>query len=192
MQGQYFDAMQFDPTQGGGLPKHPIGKFPAGVTATDIKPNKENDGQYLEIVYTTQAGQIAQRFNLWNNSAMAVDIAQRQLSALCHATGIYKLDMAKKGAELLNAGLQIEVREQLKNPAYNEVFKVFDKNGVEPGQAGTQQQTTQQQPQPTGQTWNQQPKQEAQPQPQPNGGSPWQPGAAATGGATVEKAPWQK
>lgn len=198
-QGQYFDASTIPPEQGGGLPKHPIGKFPAGIVETAIKPVRDSNSQFLELIYQTQAGKIAHRFNLWHDNPQTVEIAQKQLSAVCHATGIYKLDMAKGGAELLNASLMIEVREQPKNAAYNEVFKVYDKNGNEPGQPAQQGQQAQQPQQSQQPAWQQpaqqQPQNQPQPQPQPQGGGqPWQPGGGGNngGGGGDAKAPWQK
>lgn len=217
MQGQFFDATQFDPTQGGG-PAHPVGKFPAYISATSIKPTRENDGQYLEVEFTTQAGKIVMRYNLWNNNPQAVDIAQRQLSALCYVTGVFKLDMAQQGAEFRNKQLQIEVRAQAAKPQYTEVGKVFDVQGNEPqSNKGGQQQQSQPQPQQqtqppagqqNGQPWNSQPA----PQPQPPAGGqqqqPWQGGQqqqpqqqpgqqqapwnASGGTAPNPQAPWNK
>jgi hypothetical protein len=130
-----FDATQFDPTQG--TPTHPVGKFPAYISKTEIKANKDNTGGYLAIELTTQAGVIVNRYNLFSTSAQAVEIAQRQLSALCHATGVYKLDFNNEAAALRNARLQIEVGLQKgQEPGgYTEVKRVFDGGGNEPGKA---------------------------------------------------------
>jgi hypothetical protein len=184
--GQFFDATQYDIDQNSGLPKHPIGKFPANISGTDVKPTRENDGFFLEVEYTTAAGKIAQRFNLWNNSDQAVDIANKQLAALCYATGIYKLNMQNKGAELRGAALQIEVRVQPKNDKYNEVGKVFRADGNEPTKEA-QQPAQSFQPQQTQQPA--QPQQQAAfvPQVEQPKAAEWQPGGGATAPA---KAPW--
>lgn len=133
-----FDANQFSPEQG--LGKHPTGKFPAVVSETSIEENTNKDGGYFSVKFTTQAGQIIKNYNLWTQSTdegkvKMVEIAQKNLSALCHATGVYKLDWQNEGAAIRGARCQIEVTPQTKNPQYNEVSKVYDANGNEPGKA---------------------------------------------------------
>lgn len=150
-----FDATQIAPNQG--APSHPVGKFPAFIASTEVKPTKENNGFYLQLNYKTQAGDIPQRFNLWNANPQAVTIANGQLSAVCHATGIYRIQSAD-ASELRNAQLMIEVREQKGNTGYTEVARVYDRNGNEPGKAqggpspapAQQPPPMQQQPQPAG------------------------------------------
>lgn len=131
-----FDATQFDPSQG--TPTHPPGKFPAYISNTEIKANKDNTGGYLAVEFTTQAGKITSRYNLFSQSQQAVEIAQRQLSALCHSVGIYKVEMSNEGAALRNGKLQIEVGIQKgqEEKGYTEVKRVFDANGNEPGKSG--------------------------------------------------------
>lgn len=172
-----FDAAQYEIANGGG-PKHPSGKFPARITATGMKPNKQNDGHYLEVEFETPSGKIVMRYNLYNNNAQAVDIAQKQLAALCYATGVLKLDMQQQGREFVGKQLQIEVRDQQDN-RYSEVSRVFDAAGNEPskgGPAASQQQ--QQNNNNGGGGWNHN-NQTQQQQNNNNGGSsaaPWAPG----------------
>ena len=99
-----FDATQFDPTQG--TPTHPAGKFPAYISKTEIKANKDNTGGYLAVELTTQAGVITSRYNLFSTSAQAVEIAQRELSSICHAVGVLK---PKDSQELHNKPLIVTV-----------------------------------------------------------------------------------
>lgn len=153
MQGS-FDATQFAPKQIGDT--HPTGKFPATITNTSIEPTKdnvnrvpgcENDGMFI-VEFTTPAGTIAMRYNLWNKVAKAVEIAQGQLAALCHAIGVYKLDFLNDGAVLRGSRCQIDVADQLDNErkpnGYTQIKKVYDPNGNEPGKPPTQQQPAQQ------------------------------------------------
>lgn len=121
-----FDATQFDPTQV--MPVHPVGKFLATISGTDIKPTKENNGGFLEVMFTTEAGSIPMRYNLWNQSQQATDIAHKQLSALCYATGVFKLDYANKAGALRGARCGIEVTKQ-PNSDYTQVAAVMDVNG---------------------------------------------------------------
>lgn len=172
MQGA-FDATQYAPKQSGTT--HPIGKFPATVSNTSIEPTKDGNGGMFIIEYTTQSGTIAQRFNLWNQNEKAVTIAHGQLSAVCHSTGVFKLNWENDGAALRNARLQIEVIEQIDKETklpngYTQVSKVYDVNGNEPGKP-SQQPQVQPQNQPAQQqqpSW-QQPAQ----QPQPSAAPAW-------------------
>lgn len=141
-----FDATQHDPTQI--MPAHPVGKFLATISGTDIKPTKDNNGGFLEVMFTTEAGSIPARYNLWNQSQQAADIAHRQLAALCYVTGIFKL--GGKAEMLRGARCGIEVTKQ-KNGDYTEVAAVMDINGNLPTKQPSpvaSQQTFQPQPQP--------------------------------------------
>lgn len=149
-----FDATKIEPNQG--TPKHPTGKFPAIISETGTD-GKDETG-YFFVLFTTPSGQIRKQYNLWTKSTEAnmlqmVSIAQNNLSALCHATGIFRLG---DGRELLNARCMIEVTPQTKNDKYNEVSKVYDVNGNEPGKVPAQSQPAAQQGWPT-----QQPQQAA-------------------------------
>ena len=130
-----FDANLYEPSQGGG--PHPKGKFPTTISNTSIKPTKSGDGGLFEVEFSTQAGTITNRYNLWNKEPKAVEIAQKELSALCYATGIFKLDFRNDGAALRGAKLIIEIDDQKNKDGtpngYVEVKKVYDASGNEPG-----------------------------------------------------------
>lgn len=168
MQGT-FDANQYAPKQAGTT--HPIGKFPATISNTSIEPTKDGQGGMFIVEFTTQAGSISQRYNLWNQSEKAVQIAHGQLSALCHATGVFKLQWENDGAALRNGKCQIEVVEQIdketKQPnGYTQVAKVYDVNGDEPGKPKQQAQVQPQQPAQQPQQWANGPQNGAQQAPQ--------------------------
>lgn len=195
MTNDVFDATTVQPAQGGMA--HPAGLFEFGITNTYAKANKGNTGGMLVVEMTSPAGRIENRYNLWNQSPQAVEIAQKELSALCHAVNIYKITFPKDpsgnpipdraGFELRGGRGRMEVTPQLdregKPNGYMEVKKVFDINGNEPGKTGSapQPQPAQSQPmqtQPNG-AWA---TPNAQPQPNPNpapqgwgGGQPAQP-----------------
>lgn len=138
MQMNYeFDASQYTPNQGGGA-IHPVGRFPFLILKTEIVGNQAGNGGYLTVTYKTPEGEIADRFNLWHENPVTVRIAHEQLSALCHAVGIFKVSMSNEGAALLNAQGMIEVVKQGgDNPkGYTQVAKRLDRNGNEPGQQG--------------------------------------------------------
>lgn len=68
----------------------PTGEYVAQIIDSDMKPTKRGDGQYLELTYEILEGDqkgrlVWVRLNLDNPNAKAVEIAQRQLSSICHA-----------------------------------------------------------------------------------------------------------
>lgn len=145
MQGWNFDARNVEPNQGGGA--HPVGKFPATIVGTAIVENKDKNGGHAAIEYQTPAGTITQRLNLWNKSEQAVNIAHGQLSAICHATGIYNVKGDDELAALRGGKCVIEVVYQKGHApgetdakGYTEFKKVYDAAGNEPGKPVTQQQ----------------------------------------------------
>lgn len=147
-----FDATQVAPDQGG---VHPIGRFPFVIKHTEIKPNQQNTGGYLEVVYDTPAGVISDRFNKWHENPQTVKIADAQLSALCHVTGVYRVTGATHCAELRGARGQIDVAAQIdkvtKQPnGYTQVVQRLDVNGNPPGKAGAGPAAPQPQQQPFG------------------------------------------
>lgn len=133
-----FDARQFQPVYSVGQ-AHPLGIFDAQITNTEVKPVKDNPNFGLfEVEFTTPAGKVVDRFNLWNQSAQAVEIAHKQLSALCFVTGVFVLDYSNQGAALRGARCKIEVGEQVDKKTkqatgYVEIKKVMDLAGNEPG-----------------------------------------------------------
>lgn len=186
---QAFNAQQYDPTQGVG--SLPIGKHPVIVESSEVKANKANDGGYLQlnlrIIDGPQQGTTgAYRLNLYHSNQQTVEIAHRQLSAICHVIGVFQVT---DSSQLHNLPFLIEVGPQKNDPQYTEVKKVFDMNGNEPGKAGAgapAAQPQQQQPQggagfgqqPQGQNggaWGGQPQQQPAQQPaqQPQGGAAW-------------------
>ncbi|MGE0209766.1 MAG: DUF669 domain-containing protein [Lysobacteraceae bacterium] len=71
----------------------PSGEYPAVIVDSDMKPTKAGTGQYLELHFQIIDGpckgrQVWGRLNLDNPNPKAVEIAQRDLSAICHALGI--------------------------------------------------------------------------------------------------------
>lgn len=98
----------------------PAGDYEAIVTASEMKSTKDGTGQYLELTSEIQSGQyqgrrLWDRLNLQNKNPKAVEIAQKQLAQLCHATGV----------------LQVQNSEQLHNRPF--VMKVAVRNDPERG-----------------------------------------------------------
>ncbi len=187
---QPFNPLAFDPTQGSaGLP---IGRHPVVIIAAEVKATQDNSGGFVELSLNIIDGPSkgatgAYRLNLYNQSQQAVEIAHKQLSAICYVTGVFQL--GADGADLtalFNKPFVVDVGPQKKDPQYSEVKKVFDMNGNEPkpqgggqpaqqqpaagGWGGQGQAPQQQQPAQQGAAWGGQQQQPAQQQPQ--GGAP--------------------
>lgn len=71
----------------------PAGEYTAMITDSEMKPTKNNNGEYLQLVFDICDGdyegrKIFARLNLNNPNTTAVEIAQRELSAICHAVDV--------------------------------------------------------------------------------------------------------
>lgn len=90
-----FDATQIAPA----VPLTPIpdGWFPVMITESDIKPTSTGTGLRMPLTLTVCEGhpyagrKIFDGLNIQNDNPVAQQIAQEQLSAICHATGVIQL-----------------------------------------------------------------------------------------------------
>jgi len=92
--GQTFDATHVDPTPR--FDPIPAGDYRVIITASEMKFTKDGSGQYLELTLEVQGGEFSgrklfDRLNLNNSNRQAVEIAQRQLSQICHAVGVLQV-----------------------------------------------------------------------------------------------------
>lgn len=91
---QPFDAKTVKPNEA--FEPLPAGWYNARIINSEAKPTKDNESGYLlmelEIIDGDHKGRkVFDRLNLWNKSTQATEIAHRQLSAYCHATGVFIL-----------------------------------------------------------------------------------------------------
>jgi hypothetical protein len=89
----------------------PDGQYVVIATASEMKPTKNGQGQFLQFTFEVLDGpqkgrKVWARLNLVNQNQTAVDIAQRELGAICRAVGIIK---PNDSAELHNRPLLITV-----------------------------------------------------------------------------------
>lgn len=104
-----FDASQVpEQTEFSALPE---GSYMVMATASEMKPTKKGDGAYLQITFEVIDGnykgrKLWARLNLKNSNKTAVDIAQRELAAICRAVNVIK---PNDSAELHNKPLLITV-----------------------------------------------------------------------------------
>jgi hypothetical protein len=94
-----FDSTTVDPTS----PFNPLpnGTYRMHIVESEVKPTKDNQGRYLQLTWQVLDGEhkgkkVWDRLNIVNNNATAKDIAQRALSAICHATGVLKLSNSQQ------------------------------------------------------------------------------------------------
>lgn len=201
-----FNANQYQPSQSGMGAHPPAFKIPFTITNTEIKPTKDSTDQnpkgYLSVEFTSPIGVIRNIYNIKNDNPKTVEIAYGQLSALCHAIGIYQIDGSNEcaalrgGKGLMDVGYQKDEEPNPQFPdrkGFTELKKVYDAAGNEPGKVAQQPQAQQAQPQggsaplqqqPGGSWGNAQPQQQQPAQQAPNpapqqGGQAWQPGGAA-------------
>lgn len=87
-----FNPSEVDPATGVGPDPDFTGWHPAVIIDSEMKDTKAGTGQYLQMTYEVTSGKykgrkLWQRLNLVNQNQTAVEIAYRELSAVCHAVG---------------------------------------------------------------------------------------------------------
>lgn len=120
-----FDATKIDPAAASQqLPVSDGNGHLVVITESSVEPTKDKSGGMvvltLSIIEGPMQGQSGPyRLNLYNQSAQACEIAQRQLSGICHAVGVF----------------QVTATEQLHNKPFRAV--VGYQKGQEPGIEGS-------------------------------------------------------
>lgn len=197
--GQAFGAQGFNAHEV--EPQAPMETLPAGdyqaiISASEMKPTKNAGGEYLELTFTVLEGEykgrkIWSRLNLVNANQQAVDIARRELSAVCHATGVMQItDSVQLHDKPLTIVVKVAKDKNDPNVIRNEISGYKPLNGAASagGGRGAQQNTAprrvaQQQTTTTTQ-------QAAAPQPEPQATAQQQPPAGAQ--AEPRKPAWQR
>ena len=85
-----FDATSVEPTTAHEL--LPAGKYRAQIVESEMRVTKNGMGQFLWLMLDIiegpyQGRKLFDQLNLVNSNPQTVEIAQRTLSAICHATG---------------------------------------------------------------------------------------------------------
>jgi len=93
--GQTFDAEAVPPAAD--FEPLPVGDYRVEIVASEMRATKDGNGNYLWLEMQILDGEYANRkiwdrLNLDNANAQAVEIAQRTLSAICHAVGKLRVD----------------------------------------------------------------------------------------------------
>ena len=84
-----FNAHEVEPVDFSALPS---GEYTALISSSEFRNTKAGDGQYLVLAFQVIEGPYTGRYiwhnlNLMSSNPKASDIAQRELSAICRATG---------------------------------------------------------------------------------------------------------
>ncbi|TVQ64183.1 MAG: DUF669 domain-containing protein [Phycisphaerales bacterium] len=111
---QGFDAGQVEPNTG--FDPVPAGKYACVIAASEIKPTKSGDGEYLQLELEIIEGEHRGR-KLWDRlllrhpSAQTVQIAKGTLSAICRAVGVMTpRDSVELHGIPLSVGVKLERR----------------------------------------------------------------------------------
>ena len=89
----------------------PAGWYEVMIVESEMKATKAGTGQYLQLRMDIVDGPyknrvLFERLNLDNPNSTAVEIAQRTLSAICHATGVLQ---PRDSSDLHNIPLRVKV-----------------------------------------------------------------------------------
>jgi hypothetical protein len=122
--GTTFDATSVEPAKP--LEVLPPGKYPAQIVNSEMRVTKDGMGQYLWLELDVldgpyQGRKLFDRLNLVNANPQTVEIAQRTLSAICHATGRMQVQDSE---ELHLIRLMADVQVQPPKNGYGESNKV--------------------------------------------------------------------
>jgi hypothetical protein len=106
-----FNASQVEPAEFEAIPAD---KYLAAITASEMKPTKKGQGQYLQLTFQILDGpyknrNVWARLNLQNSNPTTVQIARQELSALCRAVGVLT---PHDSVELHNLPLVITVKQK--------------------------------------------------------------------------------
>ncbi len=133
-----FDASTVAPNTG--FEPVPEGWYNVAIRESEIKPTKDGEGAYLQLKAIVIDGPHANkpifiRLNVQNKSKQAVDIAYGELSAICHVTGVYRV---QDSSQLHNIPFQVRVvvTKGENGNSGNDVKAYKDQMGNDPGKAG--------------------------------------------------------
>ena len=107
-----FDATSVEPTTAQEL--LPAGKYRAQIVESEMRVTKNGMGQFLWLMLDILEGEhkgrkIFDQLNLVNPNPTTVEIAQRALSAICHATGKMHVSDSEE-LHLIPMTIQVKVR----------------------------------------------------------------------------------
>lgn len=127
-----FNANEVDPNVS--FDPVPEDRYLAKIVASEMKPTKNKDGQYLQLEFEIIEGQykgrkVWARLNLDNSNSTAVQIARGDLSAICRAVGVMT---PQDSIELHNLPLCIKVvcKNREDNGEITNEIKAYERRDV--------------------------------------------------------------
>ena len=123
MEEVFFDATGVEPA--GSFDPLPAGDYEVVIVESTWKPTKAGTGSYLELKAQVTKGEHEKR-NLWARlnlkkpNATAVEIAKRELSAICHAVGVLR-PKAKEELHGIPLVAKVVVKDNQNGEPTNEV-----------------------------------------------------------------------
>lgn len=107
-----FDATSVEPTTAYEL--LPAGKYRAQIVESEMRVTRNGMGQFLWLMLDILDGQhkgrkIFDQLNLVNPNPTTVEIAQRTLSAICHATGKMQVSDSEE-LHLIPMTIQVKIK----------------------------------------------------------------------------------
>lgn len=130
-----FDARTVQPSTGQ-QDAIPAGWYNVVIDDSEMKPTKDTTGAMLVLSFKVLDGQFAgrklfSRLNLRNNNAQAVEIAYKDLSAICHAVGVMQVqDSAELHAKPMKVKVSLRPARQERNDATGEVTNYEASNDI--------------------------------------------------------------
>ncbi len=145
-----FDASTVDPATS--FPVYPADKYLVQIIQSEMRATKDGNGQFLWMELEILDGEFAggklfDRLNLVNGNTTAQEIAQRTLSAICHAVGVMQVSDSE---QLHFKPMVAEVKVRPAGPdksgthrdAQNEIRGYTSAGGAAPAQATRAPQAT--------------------------------------------------
>ena len=118
----------------------PEGLYTLAVTRSELKETKSKNGYFLMLAMKVQEGEhtgkvLIERLNLVNPSAVAVEIANKQLNSLCVACGLADVEDSE---ELHGIPFQAKIAVEQATadwPASNKVARYIDEESANGSEA---------------------------------------------------------
>lgn len=137
-----FNAGDVDPNFS--LDAVPAGKYVAVITDSEMKPTSKGTGHFLHLTFQVIEGEYAgrkiwTRLNLDNPSPTAVEIAKKELSAICRAVGVME---PRDSVDLHDIPLVVTTKLKQRTDAdkrpiegeFDSVITVYEKKTLSPSQ----------------------------------------------------------
>jgi hypothetical protein len=131
LSGYNFDASTIEPSSS--YDPIPAGWYQAIISSSEMKPTRDGYGEYLSLTLQVIEGQYANRLvfarlNLKNANDKAVDIARKDLAAICRAVGIMSPQASE---ELHDKPLMIKVKVRAAQGEYEASNEINGYKGVD-------------------------------------------------------------